>query len=499
MPSLTILLPLVVFLLILLTVSWKLANVKANKNFDKEYFLANSSLGGVVLAMTLVATYGSVSSFVSGPGVAWSLGLSWVVFASPQIIAGFFILGIIGKKLALVSRKTKSLTLIDVLYVRFQSKFLAILLSIIMLVFFISMIVGQFIGGAQIFTTITDLDYKWGLLLFSVVTIIYTSSGFKAVAITDALCAILMLVGMFALYYCTLEGTSFSEIFDYLGQQKLNEDGKSALLSFNSFGALPLNLLFSAWILVGFATVALPQSAVRCMTYKSTRDLHRAMIVATIICGALMIGMTFIGVLARYKIQEHTGSTDTIIPRLIVDNMPMWLAGITIIGPIAATMSTVSSLLIAASSTIIKDIFEKRLNAIENNTYLKDYKDRIDFTKKKKFAYLVNYTIGIIAIILALYPQDIVVWINMFAFGGLETAFLCPLVLGLFSKNMNKEGAILSVLLGLIVYTLFMIFKVNLFDFHNVVYGLLASFIGAIIGIKCFKNTDNNTLKIFFG
>ena len=91
------------------------AGEKASARFTGEYFLASRSLKGVVLAMSLIATYGSVSSFVSGPGIAWQFGLGWVVFAAPQIIAGFFILGLIGKRIALVSRATGAITVIDVI------------------------------------------------------------------------------------------------------------------------------------------------------------------------------------------------------------------------------------------------------------------------------------------------------------------------------------------------------------------------------------------------
>lgn len=43
--------------------------------FVKEYFIGNRTLGGFVLAMTTIATYGSVSSFVGGPGQAWQIRL----------------------------------------------------------------------------------------------------------------------------------------------------------------------------------------------------------------------------------------------------------------------------------------------------------------------------------------------------------------------------------------------------------------------------------------
>ena len=73
------LVPVMAFLALLLAVGF-IANrsLRKSEDFERDYFIANRSLGGVVLAMTLVATYGSVSSFVSGPGVAWNLGFGWV-------------------------------------------------------------------------------------------------------------------------------------------------------------------------------------------------------------------------------------------------------------------------------------------------------------------------------------------------------------------------------------------------------------------------------------
>ena len=91
------LVPVMAFLALLLAVGF-IANrsLRKSEDFERDYFIANRSLGGVVLAMTLVATYGSVSSFVSGPGVAWNLGFGWVAFAAPQIIPGFLLLGVVG-------------------------------------------------------------------------------------------------------------------------------------------------------------------------------------------------------------------------------------------------------------------------------------------------------------------------------------------------------------------------------------------------------------------
>lgn len=171
----------------------------------RRVFLGSRSLSGVVLAMTLVATYGSVSSFVSGPGIAWKLGLGWVVFAAPQIIAGFFILGLLGKKMALASRASGAITVTGLLEVRFGSRALTVLLSLALLICFCAMMTGQFIGGAAIFAEAAGIDPVLGLLLFGLLTVFYTTfGGFRAVAWTDFVCAVLMIVGMVMLGWAVI-------------------------------------------------------------------------------------------------------------------------------------------------------------------------------------------------------------------------------------------------------------------------------------------------------
>lgn len=63
--------------------------------------------------MTLVATYTSASSFVGGPGVAYNVGLGWVLLAMVQVPVAYFTLGVLGKKFAIVARKIKAVTVTD--------------------------------------------------------------------------------------------------------------------------------------------------------------------------------------------------------------------------------------------------------------------------------------------------------------------------------------------------------------------------------------------------
>lgn len=465
--------PLLIFLLILLFIT-RSVTAHNGTDFVKNYFLGDRALQGFVLAMTLVATYGSVSSFVSGPGLAWRYGLGWVVFAAPQIITGFLVLGVLGKKLSLVSRRIGAITVIDVIVARFKSSALGAFLSVALLFFFIAMMVGQFIGGAQLISQAADIHYVAGLALFGSVVVFYTTfGGFRAVAITDTVCAVLMLTGMGVLAVGIVgEAGGLNSLMQKIAADAGAQQAE-AFLDPTSCGALPWTLLFSSWILVGFATVALPQSAVRCMAYKSTQDLHLAMVVSTIVCGALMIGMTLLGFFARALVPESEafgGNTDAMIPYLIAHHMNPWVAGITLVAPVAATMSTVSSLLIAASSAIIKDLILRRYTMLPDRA-----------THVARYAKFCTCLIGMLALILAIYPFEIIVWINMFAFGGLEIAFLCPLVGGLFWSRATLKGAWTSVLVGLAIYGWACLFKPDLGGWHAVSPALAVSIISFVL------------------
>ena len=133
------LMPVFVFMIIMLIVSIYVRRAsakKASEGFVKDYFIGSRSLGGFVLAMTTVATYSSVSSFVGGPGQAWSIGFGWIYMSVVQVTALLLVLGILGKKMAMVSRKIDAVTIIDVIRHRYQSDVLANISAIIIVIFF---------------------------------------------------------------------------------------------------------------------------------------------------------------------------------------------------------------------------------------------------------------------------------------------------------------------------------------------------------------------------
>lgn len=264
------LLPVLVFLVALLGISayiQRSSKQEREKNFAKDYFIGGRTLGGFVLAMTTAATYSSVSTFVGGPGMAWIIGYGWLYMAIVQVVVIFLVLGVFGKKIALIAREIDAVTVIDVLRARYQSNFLANMSALVIVAFFCATMVAQFVGAAKLFEAVTGFSYLTGLSLFGLIVVIYTTiGGFKGVAVTDACCAVAMIVGMSLLLGAMMEtGGGFDKMMTYISTTHPD------MLEPLSRGKMPISLYISQWLLVGICTLALPQSVVRGISYKTPR------------------------------------------------------------------------------------------------------------------------------------------------------------------------------------------------------------------------------------
>ena len=461
---------------------------QAEKNFVSNYFIGNRQLGGFVLAMTTVATYSSVSSFVGGPGMAFLIGFGWVYMAVVQVTAIFLVLGIFGKRVALLARKLNAVTVVDIIRARFQSDFLAAVAAFVIVLFFCGTMTAQFVGGAKLFAAVTGYSYEAGLILFGLTVVVYTSiGGFRAVALTDTLCALIMMVGIVLLLHYVLQaGGGFENIMATI------EINNPELLEPFSFEQMPWTLYFTQWLLVGICTIALPQSVVRGISYKNTQGLHQAMLIGTVVVGFMNIGINFTGILAHGVLHGNVanyGGVDNIIPTTIVTAMPPELVGFAIIGPLAASITTISGLLIVASSAIVKDVY---LHYAEKNNHV------VTPSRVKFLSMATTALIGAAVFVIALTPPSLIWLINMFAFGGLETAFFWTLLLGLFWKRANKLGAMLSMTGGTIIYCATQAAGFKIFNLHQITIGISCSLILFLIGSYLGKKSDDETLKIFF-
>ena len=401
-----------------------------------------------------------------------------------QVTAIFLVLGIFGKRVALLARKFNAVTVVDIIRARFNSNFLAAISAFVIVLFFCGTMTAQFVGGAKLFSAVTGYSYETGLILFGLVVVIYTSiGGFRAVALTDTCCALIMMVGIVLLLHYVLQaGGGYENIM--LTIEKNNPE----MLEPFSAGNMPLGLYFTQWLLVGICTIALPQSVVRGISYKNTQGLHSAMLIGTVVVGFMNIGINFTGILAHGVLTgapADYGGVDNIIPTTIVTVMPKELVGLAIIGPLAASISTISGLLIVASSAIIKDVYLH-------------YKPNTESSKLKILSMATTAIIGAAVFFIALTPPSLIWLINMFAFGGLETAFFWTLLLGLFWKKANRAGAMLSMIGGTIIYCATQAAGFKIFDLHQITIGITISLILFLIGSYFGKSSDEETLEKFF-
>lgn len=473
MNNLGMIIPLVIYLIFVFGAAFYAYQHRSKGDFLTEYYLGNRSMSGVVLAMTIAASYIGASSVVGGPGAAYRFGLGWVLLAMIQLPTVWLALGVLGKRMAILSRQTQAVTINDILLHRYQSKPLILLTSLGLLLAFFVMMVVQFIGGAILLETVLGVNYRLALLIFAVTVSLYTFiGGFRAVVLTDTLQGMVMIVGtiilLVAVIYTAGGVESAVSTLESIDPALVSPYGPNGMLSFQ--------FMASFWVLVCFAVIGIPSTVVRSMAYKDSKALHRAMLVGTVVLGLIMLGMHLAGALGRAVIPDlDMSQTDRIIPTLMVQVLPPIVAGIFIATPMAAIMSTIDSQLIQSSSVFVKDLYlSVKPEAAKN---------------QKRIASLSGYITLFISVLLffaALNPPDMLVWMNIFALGGLQATFLWVVVLGLYWDKANAYGAIASIIVGVVSYVGLTAAGIKPFGFHAIVpslsFGLIAFLIANKLG-----------------
>ncbi|MFD1413382.1 sodium/pantothenate symporter [Oceanobacillus jeddahense] len=434
---LDILIPIILYLLATLLVgSYFHKHLKNNKsNFHEEFFVGGRSLGPLVLAFTMVASAASAGTFIGATGVGYEQGFSWPLVIACQTAMGVYILGILGKKFAIISRRIGAVTITDFLKERYQSHAVIIASALGILIFISAYMVAQFAGGARILEAVTGFPYQWGLLIFGAVVVLLTVfGGYRGVAITDAIQGFAMLLGGILVWVIIMVKTNGFEAI----VSQLTIDHPEMVTLPGASGVTP-TLLFSYFLLFGIAMIGLPHAAVRGMTFKDSKSMHKGMIYAVIIMGLFSIGFASIGPMVRVLL-PGVEVPDMALILLIVELVPGWLAGLILAAPLAAIISTVDSMLLVTSSTIVKDLF---LNYINPNASERTVTN---------LSYFSTLFIGTAVVLIALTPPELIQFVVIFAIGGLEATLFAVIVFGLYWKRANKWGAIASMTIGFVSY-----------------------------------------------
>jgi sodium/pantothenate symporter len=154
-------------------------------------------------------------------------------------------------------------------------------------------------------------------------------------------------------------------------------------------------------------------------------------------------------------------------------------------------MSTVDSQLILASAGIVKDLY---LNYINPGAAGKPEEN----VRLHRMSFYVTGILGVIVFLAAFRPPSLIVWMNLFAFGGLQAAFLWPLLLGLYWKRANAAGALASMVAGVGSYFYMVIFVKRFMGMHVIVPTLAIALAVFIVGSLVTPPLPESRLKKFW-
>ncbi|MFP4180526.1 MAG: sodium/pantothenate symporter [Spirochaetaceae bacterium] len=489
----SVVIPMIIYLAAMIGVAFY-ANKKRSesKDFISEYYIGSKSFGAMVLAMTLVVTFASGSSFLGGPGAASAFGYGWVFLGMIQIPTAYLTLGVLGKKFAIVSRRINAVTVLDMLKARYNSSLYIILSAIVIVGFFLGIMVAQWMAGATLISSVSGLSYNVALVIFAIVVLIYvTFGGFRAVALSDLIQGVVMFFGAIVLMIAIIAaGGGVGAL-----TSALESEAPGLVSPFGPEGS-PLNAAMytiSFWILVGFGLLGLPHVGIRAMSYKDANSMARAMVIGTIVVGFIMLALHLAGAWGRVLVPEIAAGEitgDHVIPEVAQRVMPAWLAGIILAGPLAAIMSTVDSILILVSSTIVKDVYIGYVNKNPKEVSVKAIS--IGFTA----------ALAVLVFLLSFEQIPLIVILNLFGLGGLQAFFLWPMLLGLFWRKANYQGALSASLVGVLFYG---IYNQGWFGLsaplgsHPVLFPVIYSLIVFVVVSYLTKGPTEKTLQLFWG
>ena len=324
---------------------------------------------------------------------------------------------------------------------RYKSKVVAYLSTLAMIVFLIAAMSAQWVGGAKLLAAFMGINYKTGIVIISIIIIFcVVFGGLKNILITDMIQGLIMIFSTIILLYSVI---SYGSGIENITNNLLNINEK-ILTPFGANGSLTPSYVSSFWVLVGVGVIGIPQIAINSMLYKNKRSLKQSIIIGSIVIFIVMFGVHLIGVMAR-GVFPDIKDYDSVIPIITLKVLPWYLAALVLAAPMAAIITTVNAQFLLISSALIKDVLFST----------KVIKEKIVGRKIPIFVYSINILVIILIMFISMRPPSLIVNVNLFAFGGLESTFLWPILLGLYWKGAEKYGAISSILVGLTSYIVF--------------------------------------------
>ena len=418
------------------------------------FVLGGRSVGPWLTAFAYGTSYFSAVIFVGYAGqFGWKFGVAstWIGLGN-AFIGSLLAWVILGRRTRLQTQHLGTATMPEYFGKRYGSDALKIVASAIVFIFLIPYTASLYNGLSRLFEmAFPGISYNVCVIVMAVLTGIYViAGGYMATAINDFIQGLIMIGGIIAVIWAVLSGHGgFMSALEKLSAVP-HESIQGAYASF--FGPDPLGL-FCVVILTSLGTWGLPQMVQKFYAIKSEKNIAKGTIISTAFAIIVAGGCYFLGGFGRIsgvlvEGGSPVGGFDAIIPAMLAPLSDV-LIGVVIVLVLSASMSTLSSLVLASSSTLtldmIKDHIVKDMNEKKQVSIMRVF--IVIFIAVSAFIAINKDKLGYIADMMGI------------SWGALAGAFLAPFLYGLYFKKITKPAVWISFIGGSGIMILNMLFR----------------------------------------
>ncbi|MEE1200410.1 MAG: sodium:solute symporter [Christensenellales bacterium] len=418
------------------------------------FVLGGRAVGPWLTAFAYGTSYFSAVIFVGYAGqFGWKFGLAstWIGLGN-AFLGSLLAWVVLGRRTRIMSQQLNSATMPEFFGKRYGSPSLKIGASVIIFIFLIPYTASLYNGLSRLFGMAFHVDYTLCIVIMAALTGIYViAGGYMATAINDFIQGLIMLVGIVAIIVSVLcQNGGFMAAYEALGD--ISDPSVSSMTgAFISFlGPDPFNL-FCVVILTSLGTWGLPQMVQKFYAIKSESAISKGTVISTAFALIVAGGCYFLGGFGRlyaHRVDVASQGFDAIIPAML-ETLPVPLIGIIVVLVLSASMSTLSSLVMASSSTLTLDFLKDH--------FIHDMDEKKQLTVMRLLIVLFILISVILAIVQYQFNLAFIAQLMGVSWGALAGAFLAPFLYGLYMKSVSTAAVWVSFLFGSGVMT------VNLF------------------------------------
>ena len=430
-----------------------LFNRKGATETSQGFYLGGRSLGPVVTAMSAEASDMSSYLLMGLPGLAYLAGLAEVTWTAIGLSIGTYLnFLLVARLLRRYSERIGAITIPDFYARRYGDKkhVLSCIAAVIIIIFFIPYTASGFKAVGTMFNSLFNLDYHIAMIIGAVIIITYTTlGGFLAVSTTDLIQSIFMTIALVIIVFFGIDkagglGAVMENARALPGYLNLSQGYDAANKTASTFGGFSV-VTTLAW---GLGYFGMPHILLRFMGIRNEEELVLSRRIAAVwvvlsMGIAILIGVIGYSVSVAGGIPMLTTSSDseTVIIKLAYlmsehGFIFALFAGIILSGILAATMSTADSQLLAAASSVSQDLAQEFLGIKLSNR------------EQMRAARATVIGIAAVAVILAWNPNSSVFRVVSFAWAGFGAAFGPQMLLALFWRRSNRQGALAGLVVG---------------------------------------------------